>query len=251
MSPKYHVESDESAFSVLEESGFFRLSMKAPDIGPKHVEDFLDTTVEWLSGNPTKGILIDFEGVRSVSDDFVAHLLHEYEEIKARGLYVRFVNVDPAIEPYMESGNITVVISPEMLRIDKPILSARQILKDLAADMSDEELMHKHGLSQKGLKSMFKKLLQKGLITEKALAKRWGLTTGQLMIAVDSSGTKKVRVPLGDLITDLASDLPDEEIMSKYQLSAKALGKLTRQLYQQGLVTKELIDKRAALKGTV
>ena len=165
---KYQFGDSGTSFSVVEESGFFRLTTTRSDIGPHQVEDFLDTTVEWLSGNPEKGILLDFKGVKTVSDEFVAHLLRYYEEIKARGLYVRFVNVDPSIEQYVETSNITVVISPDMLPSEKPTLSAKEILKDLAKNTSDAELMQKHGLSHKGLKSLYTKLLKKGLISRQA-----------------------------------------------------------------------------------
>ena len=70
MATKYYVKDTREIFSLTEESGFFRLTVGRADIQEKHVEDFLDTTIEWLSTNPKKGILIDFSGVRSVCGDF-------------------------------------------------------------------------------------------------------------------------------------------------------------------------------------
>jgi uncharacterized protein (DUF433 family) len=230
---------DQGAFSVMEESGFFRLVTNKNAVGPQHVEDFLDTTVEWLSGNPEKGILLDFKGVKSISDDFVAHLLRYYEEIKARGLYVRIVNVDPAIEQYVETSNITVVISPEMLPSGKPVVSAREILKDLASHASDEELMEKHHLSEKGLRSMFKKMLGYGLISKRALARRWGLEAADVVLRLEGREEKKVKVKGKEVIRDIAEGISDKQIKSKYRLSNRGLQSLLRKLRDKRMISAE------------
>ena len=65
----------------LNRTSYFRkFEISREDIEPEHVEDFLDTTVEWLSGNPEKGILIDFNGVTSVCTEFTVALVRHYEE---------------------------------------------------------------------------------------------------------------------------------------------------------------------------
>ncbi|MGO9568932.1 MAG: hypothetical protein ACLP5H_15460, partial [Desulfomonilaceae bacterium] len=56
-------------FSLLEERDFFRMKVRKSEVNEDHVEEFMDKTVEWLSTNPQKGILIDFEGVKSVCSD--------------------------------------------------------------------------------------------------------------------------------------------------------------------------------------
>ncbi len=113
--------------------------------------------------------------MKSVCADFAVALNKYYEDIKRRGINVRFVNVDPIIEPYVDVTNITVVMTIP----DKPVLSARQLLEDLANNLSDKELMRKHGLSPRGLASMYRKLLRKGLISRRALARRMGVETGK------------------------------------------------------------------------
>ncbi len=244
MTSKQYMDEPSHVFSVAEESGFFRLKMEVPDIGPQNVEDFLDTTVEWLSTNPAKGILIDFDGVKSVSDDFVAHLLSYYEEIKNRGLYVRFVNVSPSLEAFVEPSNITVVISQDLLPPEKPVLSARDILHDLARNVSDEELMVKHGLSAKGLKSMYTKLLKKGLITKKQLAKRWGIETDMITLAPGDSDSRRVTVDAKEVLKDLGLGRSDSDIMAKYHLSYKGLQSLMKKLRERGLISREIIAAR-------
>jgi anti-anti-sigma regulatory factor/Mor family transcriptional regulator len=247
MATKYYIKDTREIFSLNEESGFFRLTVGRPDIQEKHVEDFLDTTIEWLSTNPKKGILIDFTGVRSVCGDFTVHLTRHYEDIKARGLNVRFVNVDPAIEPYIDVSNITIVMDLPELPPDKAVLSAKQILSDLGNDLSDEQLMKKHGLSEKGLESMFRKLLRKRLISKRTLAKRMGVSTSQMMLVLEGSGSRKARVDARQVLKDLEIGVSDRELMKKYRLSAKGLKSLMRKLKNRDLVTWDMLVRRNKL----
>ncbi len=70
MQTKYKFEDEESSFSLVEEPRFYRLRVERSAIEEEHVEEFLDRTVEWLSKNPLKGLLIDFKKVKSVCDEF-------------------------------------------------------------------------------------------------------------------------------------------------------------------------------------
>jgi predicted DNA-binding transcriptional regulator/anti-anti-sigma regulatory factor len=248
MVARYFFDAEERVFSVVEEPEFFRLTIARERIGPQHVEDFCDTSVEWLSSNPDKGILVDFKGVKSVSGDFIVQLFRYYEEVKARGLYVRFVNVDPALENYLTPSNITVVLTPEMLLPEKPHLSARAILRDLAANMRDAEIMRKYGLSEKGLRSMFRKLLRKGLITRRALARRWGMETADIHLLEQGAKPRKVKkVDAKEVRKDIARDLSDQELMGKYRLSRRGLQSMMRKLYEQGLISDEILARRKKL----
>ncbi len=243
MVAKFYVE-EEMAFSLLEETAFFRLQVATVEIKEQHVEEFLDTTVEWLSTNPHKGILIDFKGVRYICPDFALHLLRYYEDIKGRGLTVRFVNVDPAVKPALDVTNITV-ISP--LDRDRVRVSARQILADLENDLSDRELMDKHGLSERGLGSMFRKLLRKGLVTRRAIARRMGIETSEISIVLEGLGDTKAAVDAGSVLKDIADDMTDTELMRKYKLSPKGLQSLFRKMYRRGLISKEILRHRKQL----
>ena len=49
---KYYFDDEETAFSFVEEPNFYRLGVERSTIEEKHVEEFLDRTVEWLSRNP-------------------------------------------------------------------------------------------------------------------------------------------------------------------------------------------------------
>jgi anti-anti-sigma regulatory factor len=240
MKTKYYVEDDETAFSLVEEQEFFRLRVLRSEIDEDDVEDFLDTTVEWLSTNPTKGILIDFKDVRSVCSGFTIELQRNFEEIKSHGLYVRFVNVDPSIEPYIDVQNITIVMN---VLEDKPVLSAREILQDLRNRISDEELMRKHSLSPKGLQSLYRKLLRKGLITKHILARR--ATLEQVDKSASSPNeAKKPVVNAWDVLRDLEDGMPDSALMQKYRLSPKGLDSLMRKLSEKGLISPHKLQQR-------
>lgn len=244
MTVKLCIEGDERVCSLVEESEYFRLTMTQSELKTRHIEDFLDTTVEWLSTNPDKGILIDFKEVKSISEDFAAQLLRYYEEIKARGLYVRFVNVAQSLESSVEASNITVVVSADLLRDDKPRLSAREILQDLANNITDRQLMMKHGLSEKGLLSLFRKLLQKGLITKKALAKRWGTKTAIITLSTDGKFSDKIKVDAHEAVKDLFGTMSNLQIMRKYKLSRRGFHSLLTKLHKQRLISKETFNAR-------
>lgn len=245
MCPKFYVE-DDFAISLEEESGFFRLKIQTPEVEEHHVEEFMDTTVEWLSTNPSKGILIDFQGVKAVCGDFAAHLHKYYEDIKRRGLNVRFVNVDPAIEPYIDVSNITVVLH-DVIR-ETPVVSAKEILQDLANNLTDRQLMKKHGLSERTLAKTFKKLLAMGYITRDALAERLGMETPELASDQKGEGYVKPVVSAAAVLQDIADNRSDSEIMHKYKLSPKGLSSLMRKLYKRGLVSKLTLKKRRDLE---
>jgi anti-anti-sigma regulatory factor len=242
---RYQFDTD-LVFSLTEEPAFFRLRVDTPHVEEDHVEEFLDTTVEWLSSNPKKGILIDFKGVRSVCEDFSFHLRQYYEDIKARGLYVRFVNVDPSIESFVDVSNVTTVIDLDSLELkqDKIAISARQILEDLASNLSDRQLMEKHGLSKRGLGSLFRKLLHRGLVTRRYLARRMGIETAELTRSLAGMKSKKVKVDPANVLEDISKKLSNNALMRKYKLSQKGLQSLLKKLHNMGLISRTTLAAR-------
>lgn len=234
MAAKFYIDND-LVFTLVEEPEFFRLSAMVPEIEEEHVEEFMDTTVEWLSTNPQKGILIDFQGVKYVCGDFAVTLNKYYEDIKSRGLYVRFVNVDPKVEPFIDVSNITVVMT---LPPEKPRVTASGILEDLAHNLSDEELMKKHGLSEKGLARMYGKLLRKGVSDRVLSGKKIHSGHGEADIIFDPDETNrnKPMVDVSEVLRDLADDATNSDLMHKYRLSPKGLESLARKLFRKGLI---------------
>jgi hypothetical protein len=236
---KYYFDDEDTAFSFVEEPNFYRLRVERSAIEEKHVEEFLDRTVEWLSRNPDKGILIDFKGVRSVCNEFAFHLSAYYQHVRDKGLQVRFVNVDPDIEPYIRRANISVVLD---VHPDRAVLSAKELLEDLSNNLSDEELMRKHGLSSQGLASMFKKMLGKGLVTRNRLATRMGIETCEITVNLDGK-VSKIRVNQTEVLKDLDDNSSDDELMRKYKLSPRGLRSLLTKLHRKGLISQATLDR--------
>lgn len=240
----YH-EFDEKdpIFSIVEEAKFFRLKMEGVEIREEDVEDFLDTTVEWFSSNPTKGILIDFKRVKMVCGEFAEQLRRYYADLKAKGLPVRFVNVDPHIKTDVDVTNISVVLSASDL--GRAAVSAKEILKDLADGLSDSELMAKHGLSDKGLESMFRKLAARGLMSEDDLAGRnEKLSPPTIEVDAEEGSSRKVTVGAMEVLVDIAEGLSNQELMDKFKLSPKGFRSLLRKLYAKRLIDHKTFSER-------
>jgi transcription initiation factor IIE alpha subunit len=240
---KYYFDDEETAFSLVEEHSFYRLRVERSAIEEKHVEEFLDRTVEWLSRNPDKGILIDFKGVKSVCNEFAVHLSTYYQHVRDKGLQVRFVNVDPEIEPYIRRANISVVLD---VHSDKAVVSAKELLEDLSNNLSDEELMKKHGLSSQGLASAFRKLLGKGLVTRDSLATRMGIETCEITVNLNGK-VSKIRVNASDVLKDLGDNPSDDELMRKYKLSSRGLRSLMTKLHRKGLISQATLDRTGSV----
>ncbi|MEW6348601.1 MAG: STAS domain-containing protein [Thermodesulfobacteriota bacterium] len=257
MCSRYLVDDSSRMCSLLEESGFFRLKLDKPVISEADIEDFLDTTVEWLSGNPSKGILIDFDGVKSVSKLFSVALARHYEDIKRRGLYVRFVNVDPAVEKDIDVSNITVVVDLPIDELgeveedletpqaeEKHTVKAREVLIDLANNVSNLDLMKKHNLSAKGLESLYRKLLRSGLITKETLGRRLGIKPAEVPVALSGLPSRKAKVEAREVLKDLSDGMSDHDLMIKYHLSPKGLRSLMTKLVQSGLLSEGALSGR-------
>ncbi len=237
---KFLVDNEEQIFSLLEESDFFRMKVCKSEIKEDDVQEFIDKTVEWFSTNPAKGILIDLEGVKSVCSGFTVALTRYYEKVKRHGLYVRFVNVDPQIKPYVDVSNITVV----MAIAKKPVISAREVLRDLTDNLSDEELMKKHKLSPRGLKSLYEKLLGKRLVIRQSVARRIEGQTKDVGLVFETQDAKAVTLNASDVLNSIANGMTDAELMREYRLSARGLQSLFRKLYDNGLISKATFMRR-------
>jgi uncharacterized protein (DUF433 family) len=242
---KYFYEDRKPAFSLTEEPDFFRLRMEQPEIEEHYVEEFLDKTVEWLSANSEKPMLIDFEGVRRVCSDFSAHLAEYYHNAKAKGFIVHFVNVDPSIQPYVDIEAITERLQPGRSVLS---ISTKQVLEDIERNLSNQDLMTKYGLSLRGLASLFKKLLNKGLITRRYVEERGAQEDGPIEIELGGDDFMKTKVPARDVLRDIADDMSDEMLMQKYGLSEKGLHSMWMKLSVSNLISEEILRKRSVRK---
>ncbi len=239
---KYYYEDHHSAFSLVEESDCFKIRTGKTEIEEHHVEEFLDKTVEWLSSNPDKSLVIDFDGVKWVCSDFLAQLIRYYEDSRARGLIVRLVNVDPSIQAFLD-GTGTLVVS---LPSKRPVLSVStwQALQDIRNQLSDQQIMEKHGLSKWGLRSLFKKLVAKGVISSEELQERKANPSLQLIPEDEESESRTLTISASDLVRDVTEGMPNEDLMRKYKLSRKDLQRVLDKLLGKSLVSEEAVAER-------
>jgi anti-anti-sigma regulatory factor/uncharacterized protein (DUF433 family) len=241
---RYFYADRKPAFSLLEEPDCFRLKMELPEIEEHHVEEFLDKTVEWLSANSEKGMVIDFEGVTWVCSDFTAHLAKYCEDARTKGLAVTFVNVGDTIKPFID-----IQARTQVLEIRRGVLSisTKEVLEDIERNLPDRDLMHKYGLSLNGLTTLFRKLFNKGLITRQWMERR-NIHEAPIEIDLDMEDLRITEIPAADILKDIADDMPDEILMHKYGLSQKGLDSVWMQLSANNLISEETLRQRLQRK---
>jgi hypothetical protein len=148
----------------------------------------------------------------------------------------------------------------------KPIIDARQALRDIQSGMDDSALMRKYNLSTKGLRMLFKQLVAAGLIREinprelirdigigisyTGLREKYKLSAvgldrllkdledfGLLPVAQKSkTGRDRVTIVMGEIVSDIRRRLPELKLMAKYDLSAAGLQRLFQKLLDAGAI---------------
>jgi uncharacterized protein (DUF433 family) len=114
----------------------------------------------------------------------------------------------------------------------KPRIKVGAAVNDIRAGMTDSELMEKYGLSAKGLRSLFQKLLDVKAITQSEL-------NGRLEVFLDTMMIKQIDT--ADMLEDLRSGISNSELMTKYKLSADGLQRARQKLVDtQTIVVKDL-----------
>ena len=240
---RYLYPDQKSAFSLLEEPDCFRLKIELSEIEEHHVEEFLDKTVEWLSANSEKGMVIDFAGVMWVCSDFTAHLAKYCYDAAKKGLKVTFANVGDRIQAYIEIQGITQILEPVRNVLS---ISTKEVLADIQRNVPNGDLMDKYGLSLKGLTSLLKKLFKKGLITRQCMERR---SNHERPIEIDLDTVHlNNKLPARDFLKDIADDMSDEMLMKKYQLSRKGLDNVWMQLSANNLISEKTLRQRAQRK---
>ena len=65
-----------------------------------------------------------------------------------------------------------VTLSLNRLGPQKAKIDAKEVLKDIADNLSDREIMRKYRLTAKGYQSLMQKLYRRGLISKATLSRR-------------------------------------------------------------------------------
>ena len=74
-------------------------------------------------------------------------------------------------------------------------ISARRVIEDLRAGLSNDELMEKHNMSPESLRYVFKRLVEAGLMTELQYYQRMDLTESDLFRAFSDTSHKVLNCP--------------------------------------------------------
>jgi hypothetical protein len=98
------------------------------------------------------------------------------------------------------------------IRVAPKKISAKELIADVKAQMSDNELMAKHNISAEGLQRLFQQLLDKGLVNESDLSPR--RSKGQeVTLSMHEEDEQRLASPLPSLKTISPSeDLPAEAV---------------------------------------
>jgi uncharacterized protein (DUF433 family) len=165
--------------------------------------------------------------------------------------------------------------------MSKPVIDAKQALKDLRSGMSDSALMAKYNLSVRGLESLLRKLIDAGVLREIRASQlirdiRSGMGNRDLMRKYDLNQTalkrlfaqitdsgmsvfsgnlgsreKKV-INMGAIVEDIRSGLTETQLMAKYDLSSRGLQSAFWKLVQANALTwEELLSIYPALDDSV
>ncbi len=155
-----------------------------------------------------------------------------------------------------------------------PKIKAKEALEDIRTGMDDISLMEKYKLSAKGLRSLFKKLGQAGIInhvnasevlsdlragiSSDELMKKYSLTPRgmrNLFQELDRAGIFKARaeqdgvpakvvININEIAEDIRSGLDRAQLMEKYRMSPRALRWVSTTLISSGTITwQEIYDK--------
>jgi hypothetical protein len=130
--------------------------------------------------------------------------------------------------------------------MNKPKIGARQAVNDIKSGMTDAELMEKYGLSDKGLESLFRKLVEAKLLEESFIR------TGTAPVDVDPvAKSSQLPVPMPEstppapeapsemdlaILQDIKDGRHDNEIMGRYELTPGKLNQIRDGLVQSGLL---------------
>lgn len=79
--------------------------------------------------------------------------------------------------------------------MDKRKISARQIISDLRAGLSDDELMEKYAITAEALRYILKRLVESGLMTELQFYERMELTESDVLKALSDNPNHVLNCP--------------------------------------------------------
>ena len=126
----------------------------------------------------------------------------------------------------------------------KQKIGAREALEDIRSGMTDDALMKKYRLTDKGLESLFQKLVQAGLLEESFLLKRgarapvdaWPTEPPAQIPKPAAQRPEEPPELLEQIAAEIKEGLHDNEIMRRHELTPGRLSQIKSSLVELGLV---------------
>ena len=157
--------------------------------------------------------------------------------------------------------------------------SVKDVVKDIKAGVTDPHLMDKYNLTASQLESLLRRIVSKGLVTQKQLDARISLSDTSITRAFvevsesieeldDPTGDydvtihvappepkpepiqQKRKVKAKDLIVDIRAGLTDSQLMKKHHLTSKQLQYLFGRLLDAGQIGELELWQRTSLSDT-
>ncbi len=145
---------------------------------------------------------------------------------------------------------------PQVCEMNKPKIGARQALNDVRSGMTDAELMKKYSLTDKGLESLFRKLVEAKLLEESFVRGRTasvevkrGTKSAPSSVPMPESAFSGPEAP-SELALAVLQDIKDgrhyNEIMGRHELTPGKLNQIRDSLVQSGLLDAESMSQQKA-----
>ncbi|GEM_PF-1767978 len=125
----------------------------------------------------------------------------------------------------------------------KPRISAKAVVGDLKRGLSDSDLMARYGVSERGLQSLFQKLLNAGLVDKPTLESRNSPPGG----TPQPPSPRKISPK--ELSDDVKAGLADDQLMEEYGLTQQQLPRLFTKLIEKGFISQSDLDNRYSAPG--
>jgi uncharacterized protein YjbI with pentapeptide repeats len=136
-------------------------------------------------------------------------------------------------------------------------VSATEAAKLIKNGMSDTGLMERFGVTAKGLRSLFNKLVASGMLSRADLANRVSLTSETVAMEAPFEAERpaapqrerKTRIDAHEAISAIRGGMDDADLMKRFGLSARGLHSLFSKLVKSGLISRYEIELRNSASG--
>lgn len=193
------------------------------------------------------------EAVKSIRSGMDDAALMEKFNISADGLQSLFAQLvrakvltQPELKKRLGRKHESVIVDVdhaelETIQSKKKIIDAAEALTLIRSGASDAKLMNTYNLSTKGVQSLFKKLLGRGLIKQSDYEAR---KQSQESVIVDHDADRLYKktnrnIDVAGLLADLQSGANAPDLKSRYSLSDRELDALLNRFVLDKVITRE------------